>query len=225
MIGYLPPNIPRILINRCPVHPAVDHRKKSNDKRNDSDDSDEEDFRNNYVFDAYLLGFCDDVTRALAKQLLSTKTPNGTGSNGTSRVDEQQQSQSGMVLANLLQETKPLDSDERDNKGDNGDNVLPSSLSANKAEDWSRAVASLHLPPERVFLFPGAQPPTAPSTRGAGDDDACSYHEIAHCDGCSDRIEGAIFKCATCFDFDLCSTCYPVLSKTHFHGEHKFFKE
>jgi Zinc finger, ZZ type len=60
------------LINRTLAHPP----KYSNDDRNrdsdSSDDEDEKEFRDTYVFDAYLLGFCDDVTRALGKLLFSS---------------------------------------------------------------------------------------------------------------------------------------------------------
>lgn len=65
VLQYLPPSIPRILINRTLVHPPT--------KPEDGDDEvDDIDFRNSYVFDAYLLGFCDDVTRALAKETYSS---------------------------------------------------------------------------------------------------------------------------------------------------------
>lgn len=60
VIEYLPPGIPRILINRTIVHPST---------RSPDDVAEEPEFRKNYVFDAYLLGYCDDVTRALAKRL------------------------------------------------------------------------------------------------------------------------------------------------------------
>jgi hypothetical protein len=64
VIDYLPPNIPRILINRNVVHPPVARLLED-----DEDEEEEEDFREDYVFDAYLLGFCDDVTRALVKEM------------------------------------------------------------------------------------------------------------------------------------------------------------
>jgi len=71
VIGYLPANIPRILINRNVVHPAV-----STTEQQEAHGDEMPDFREDYVFDAYLLGFCDDVTRALARQLFpSTDEP------------------------------------------------------------------------------------------------------------------------------------------------------
>jgi Zinc finger, ZZ type len=66
VIDYLPNNIPRILINRTIVHPPEQH-----DEDDGSGSSDAYDFRDNYVFDAYLLGYCDDVTRALCKKLFA----------------------------------------------------------------------------------------------------------------------------------------------------------
>lgn len=173
VIGYLPPNIPRILINRTIVSPAhtVDP---------DSDDEEEQDFRDDYIFDAYLLGFCDDVTRALGKELLSTSC-------------ETSEAKEGKVLAALS------DEDELYN-----------------AEDWK----STGVPPERVFLFPGAQ---ASSGTDASSDP--TYQEIAHCDGCSKRIVGTIRKCVACFDYDLCTKCFPALSKMHYDGKHHFAAE
>lgn len=67
MIDYLPKNIPRILINRTIVHPPA---HIDDDGVSDGGEEDSE-FREDYVFDAYLLGFCDDVTRALGKKLFS----------------------------------------------------------------------------------------------------------------------------------------------------------
>jgi hypothetical protein len=63
VIDYLPKNIPRILINRTIVHPP--------EPVDDEEDGEQKyyDFRKDYVFDAYLLGYCDVVTRALAHDL------------------------------------------------------------------------------------------------------------------------------------------------------------
>ena len=69
VIDYLPPNIPRILINRNIVQAPMSNYEYDDDGDNEED---EEDFREDYVFDAYLLGFCDDVTRALVKEMTGT---------------------------------------------------------------------------------------------------------------------------------------------------------
>jgi len=188
VIAYLPANIPRILINRTIVHPPEQHEDSSD---SDSDDEEKE-FRENYVFDAYLLGFCDDVTRALGKRLFS--------------VDDEVKSETvdrGELLSVVLENhTKNEDEDGEDD-------------SSYCADDW----VGVEVPKERVFLFPGAQ---APAEVGA---EEVSYQEVAHCDGCSKRIVGTIQKCVSCFDYDLCSKCFPVLSKSHFDGEHNFTKE
>jgi len=175
VIGYLPPNIPRVLINRTVVHPA-------HSTEDDSEDGDEKDFRENYVFDAYLLGFCDDVTRALAKQLFAADNEN----------EVPKEAEHGKLLATLTDEDDTF-----------------------SQEDWN----SIRAPRERVFLFPGAQ-------AASGDDHSEPiYREIAHCDGCSERIVGTILKCSSCFDYDLCEKCYPRLSKTHYEGRHQFCEE
>jgi hypothetical protein len=173
VIGYLPPNIPRILINRTVVSPA--HAADSDG------DEDEKDFRENYVFDAYLLGFCDDVTRALAKELFSASS------------ETPAEVKDGKVLAELSDEDELYDLD-----------------------DWK----SVGVPPERVFLFPGAQ-----ASSGENASSELTYQEIAHCDGCSERIVGTIRKCVACFDYDLCTKCFPALSKMHYEGKHHFAAE
>jgi NAD-dependent SIR2 family protein deacetylase len=66
VINYLPKSIPRFLINRNITHPPPALSGASAR----SNGEEEEDFRDNYVFDAYLLGNCDDVMRALGKSLL-----------------------------------------------------------------------------------------------------------------------------------------------------------
>jgi hypothetical protein len=122
VIEFLPPNIPRILINRTVVHPST----SSAEDEGEEEDENEKEFRENYVFDAYLLGFCDDVTRALARQLFKNpETPDKKrrGKNGKDAYG-------GRLLTTVLKG----EDDEYD------------------ADDWS----TLSVPPERVLLFPGA---------------------------------------------------------------------
>lgn len=178
VIEYLPKGIPRILINQNIVHPP-----SSTTDENDDDASQESlDFRGEYVFDAYLLGFCDDVTRALGQQLFGKKK----------RKD-------GTVLSTVLAQQQQEEADDD---------------ATFCADDWE----NITVPPERVFLFPGAKPPAPPENE-------VSYCEIARCDGCNVQIKGTIYKCADCFDYDLCRKCYPTLSKTHYDGKHHFVKE
>lgn len=193
VIDFLPANIPRILINRTIVHPP---EQCEDDDDSDSDD-DEKEFRESYVFDAYLLGFCDDVARALGKRLFSLD--DGVKSETVDR---------GELLATVLENR-----DENKDDDDDGDDGQDDSSYC--AGDW----IGVEVPKERVFLFPGAQ---APAEIGA---EEASYQEIAHCDGCSHRIAGTIHKCVTCFDYDLCQKCFPILSKSHFDGEHNFTME
>lgn len=68
IIEYLSPSIPRILINQTIVIPkhgtyCGDGKRKDTDN-NINGDSDK-DHRDNFVFDACLLGFCDEVTTSL----------------------------------------------------------------------------------------------------------------------------------------------------------------
>lgn len=193
VISYLRPDIPRILINRSIVHPR--HSLLDDEK---SLDSQKCEFRTDYVFDAYLLGFCDDVTRALGNMLFPKPYQEGDCSASVTSVKNSMVTE-GYLLKSLM-----------DHASDDREGVfLPS--------DWS----SVKVPHDRVFLFPGAEAPS-------GDHDNSSdvtYREIAHCDSCSIRIEGTIFKCNHCFDFDLCSDCYPIVSKIHVDGKHSFSVE
>jgi hypothetical protein len=53
------------------VHPPAPTGDEHDDDSSSGDE--DKDFREGYVFDAYLLGFCDDVTRALGKKLFSAE--------------------------------------------------------------------------------------------------------------------------------------------------------
>jgi hypothetical protein len=240
VIHYLPPNIPRILINRTIVHPEPkqhaqnmqngDNDSTSSDDEEEEEEEEEEDFRDDYVFDAYLLGYCDDVTRALAKHLFASP-------NETPPVIE-----AGRLVANLVENSKTSklkeneshnnDDDEEEEEEDEEaeeDDDDDDEDSPYNAQDW----ASITVPKNRVFLFPGATPhndlalSSTSSQQQHGDSTAESprFCEIAHCDACSKRIVGMIQKCVTCFDYDLCPDCYPTISKTHHEGKHVFCSE
>jgi hypothetical protein len=94
VIKYLPANIPRILINRTIVHPPDDVQGDCMEDDNSTASEDPE-FRNNYVFDAYCLGFCDDVTRALGTRLLSGP--------GGPRLDISDANERGELLASIIE--------------------------------------------------------------------------------------------------------------------------
>lgn len=166
------------------VHPV----RPEGEDDDEEETEEEKDFRDDYVFDAYLLGFCDDVTRALAKKLFSDNQNESPGSDDAPEVAK------GKLLAALADDDAHYSKD-----------------------DWK---TTSNIPPERIFLFPGAEAPSK-------DDDASelTYREIAQCDGCSERIVGTIHKCTTCFDFDVCQKCFPVMSKTHYDGQHHFVAE
>ena len=185
VIGYMPADIPRILINRTVVHPACNDENLKDDPH-----------RKGYVFDAYLLGNCDDITRALAKHLFADSD------------DDQECLSSGRVLSNL---------DERSSYGPHdGDEYGDTETSLYNKEDWGM----VDVPHDRVFLFPGAAPPSSES-----DNSGAEFQEVAICDGCSKEITGTIHKCAQCFDYDLCGKCFgnAKLRKKHHGGKHTFY--
>ena len=203
VIDYLPKNIPRILINRTIVHPP--EQLEEDDDNNDDGITQQKrhDFRKNYVFDAYLLGYCDVVTRALGHDLFSNDDTVNLNTN------------KGLLDAALLSTVLTSNN--------------PYTNPTYHADEWS----SVQVPSERVFLFEGAQPTQSVTTASTGSNsinnnnaaDDILFREIAHCDGCTKRIEGTIQKCVVCFDYDLCQKCYPTLSKLHYDGQHNFAPE
>ena len=73
-------------------------------------------------------------------------------------------------------------------------------------------------PKESILLFRGAVV--------SNSDEADIRQElVVHCDGCQNEIEGQVFCCKNCFDYDLCSSCYPSCSLLHAHGKHEFVVE
>ncbi len=73
-------------------------------------------------------------------------------------------------------------------------------------------------PIESVLLFPGALTSLQEPENG-------NLTINVHCDGCHKEIKGLVYSCETCFDFDLCSDCFPNMSKTHADGKHNFKKD
>jgi len=186
VVEYMPPGIPRILINRTIVQPST--------RRTDSGE-DEPELRKNYVFDALLLGFCDDVTRRLAKTMFQDNS-----------------------LPIPVTSDKEIATDKA-----GGGCLLTDVLNGNDDEYVTEHWKGLSVPPERVLLFTGAQ--ASHDHDADGQKKELTYREIAHCDGCFKRIEGTIHKCVACFDYDLCEECFPSLSKTHCGGTHTFSVE
>ena len=199
VIEYLPKKIPRILINRTIVHPKLSSGNNNHEIERDSED---EDFRKDYVFDAYILGFCDDITRALGKQLGLGTLANGAAKKRKTRNKNSKGTKS--KLPQLLTQTM-----EQPSKNDDEDSL------------WAKVT----VPPERVLLFPGALPTpvtTKKSTKKEEDEEKVCFQ--VHCDECSVLISTSkpVFNCSQCFDYDLCEACYPKKSKLHYGGRHTF---
>ena len=204
VIQYLSPSIPRLLINRNVVK-AANQRIRTKDveegdgKKGGEEVEEEEDTRDGYVFDACLLGNCDDVSNALVREM-------DRGINGKSEKESKSTTD-----------------------GNGEDDETTYRMLCNVQEEYRGAdgtIRGLHRhPPGRVFLFPGAAIPK--ESEGGGDSDSdVSYKEVAQCDGCEQQIEGEIMKCQQCFDFDLCTKCFDSgkVAK-HFEGKHTFVKE
>ena len=171
IIQFFPPTIPRILINKMLVNPPI-LSSEILEKMNHVD------FRDGYIFDACLLGNCDDVTASIISSILS---PNGTTENSKLK---------GKLLSKLG----------------------VSQISSKKL---------YNQPLDRILLFPGAILEDKDGPEVSDEE----HIEVALCDGCEKKIIGTVMKCKDCFDYDLCLSCFPEISKEHEGGRHTFLKE
>eukprot|EP00985_Skeletonema_marinoi_P009330 scaffold4344_cov70-Skeletonema_marinoi.AAC.1 len=73
-------------------------------------------------------------------------------------------------------------------------------------------------PRESVLLFEGALLSAATKEEAT----LPAQNVVVHCDHCENEIKDQIFCCKICFDFDLCSLCYPKVKLTHADGKHEF---
>ncbi|KAL7537441.1 hypothetical protein ACHAXR_007837 [Thalassiosira sp. AJA248-18] len=73
-------------------------------------------------------------------------------------------------------------------------------------------------PKESVLLFPGA-------VVSDSQESEAQHKLVVHCDECQKEIEGDVFCCKNCFDYDLCRACYTRVSLTHADGKHDFVVE
>lgn len=89
-------------------------------------------------------------------------------------------------------------------------------------EKKSMAINLFNHPEEKILLFPGYD------EQNATDDlKSCNspFHESVYCDVCHVLILGRIMSCSTCFDYDLCPSCFPSNHKIHFDGMHMFIEQ
>ena len=164
VVGFLPENIPRILINRD----IVQVRKSSTQDSQDGF----------CIWDACLLGNCDAVTQAMKDKLSKTDS--------AATTSAEHKPHSGRLIAT----------------DDNGNGL------------WLKK-----QPRESILLFEGA----LLSATNEKDEVAPPQNVmVVHCDNCENEIKGNIFCCKTCFDYDLCGSCYPKIRQQHAGGQHEF---
>ena len=78
---------------------------------------------------------------------------------------------------------------------------------------------SHNQPKESILLFRGA-------VVSNSDEAHIGHAMVVHCDACRrEIIEGRVYCCKTCFDYDLCGACYPSSSLMHADGKHEFAVE
>lgn len=217
IVEFLCPSIPRILMNRTIVIPkhtdckypnkrddgdvqekkTKDEETKEEEKEEEDDEKEQVDFRNGYLFDALLLGFCDDITDALAHVLWNKRHENH--EEGLSSGEHR-----GSLSLNLT-DCKLLRDDMAQIK-ELGTSCL------------------LHHPPERILVFRGA---VWKAHEGREEEGEECYQEIVNCNECNCVITGMVFKCNDCFDYDLCKACHSKVKRkrSHHGGKHKFTVE
>jgi hypothetical protein len=227
VIQYLPRSIPRILINRNMVCPPPNPVTTA-DGDDDDDDEEEEDFRTDgRVFDACLLGYCDDVTRNLVKELHNPHHPSATALPISSQMSSHSNSSrsSGTDTNGGRGRGRGRGRHAPSEEGTLLSLSLLSDSVTNKTTQIMQMQMQMQMPHNRVFLFPGAMLQTNGALQKK-EEDMVTHTEVAHCDGCQEEIVGPILhKCSQCFDFDLCQTCYPSVSIQHYHGKHTFITE
>lgn len=202
IIEYLSPSIPRILINQNIVIPkhgsyCEDGRKRSDVEidYHDEDNNYVKDHRSDFVFDACLLGFCDEVTTSLFALMSESNEDNK--SKLRSLSSSQEDCCNFRVLCNI-----------------------PSLVERLKVQTLFRhPLDRIFLYPGAILSK------YDDDKNDDDESKEIKFQEIVHCDGCHQVIKKVIMKCTDCFDFDLCQDCFVTISKVHFEGNHKFIAE
>ena len=128
VIQYLSPSIPRILINRNIVKAPPEHITVGTSCDEDEEQKDE-DSRDGYVFDACMLGFCDDISRALVKEI---------GRAEKEKESKQEKEEKKQAIEDKIERKLLCDVEDKYKRSDG-------------------TIRGLHRhPTDRIFLFPGA---------------------------------------------------------------------
>jgi len=199
ILSYFPKHIPKILINKTMVQPR-------------SHGSDDE-----ILFDACLLGDCDDIVLQLVKRIhtfLQKQT----------RIQSQAVRLSSKPLpfiSSFLSSSSALTT-----KSHEQEPICYKSLSTH--EKASKKINLYNHPEENIILFSGydINSRDIDKVTSKNSEKWCNspLQESVYCDVCHRFIDGTIMTCNTCFDYDVCSSCFPSNSKSHFNGQHGFTK-
>lgn len=197
VIGYLSSSIPRILINRNYVSPPKTSSTCDND--------DDEKLRDggSYIFDACMLGNCDEITRSLVQEMdWLEKEKSG-----------KKEKCDNIAISN---DCSLLRKDDKISKQSNSTSKIKKIPEVIPTSSCARMEGNPIL--DRTFIFKGAV---------LDNDEEVLINETVHCDGCTAEISGVVMRCSTCFDYDLCKKCYKKekKEKNHFSGLHDFIAE
>lgn len=154
----------------------------------------------NFLFNACLLGNCGEISvNASCQQQCKVPTTNNSQKIGNDSDDVVEALGAKMRRIEITTKTSPdLDCI------DSGNLML-------SGESWLRNNAK-----ECILLFPGAK------VTHSNVSISNQLREIVHCDSCQLVVEGSLYCCKVCFDYDLCPTCYPTAVLTHANGKHEF---
>jgi hypothetical protein len=119
-----------------------------------------------------------------------------------------------VVVGALARRMKGCDAGEVSKTGVDRGDADGGLATGDETTTWSH-----NQPKESILLFRGAVV--------SNSDEAHIRHAmVVHCDACRrEIIEGRVYCCKTCFDYDLCGACYPSSSLMHADGKHEFAVE
>lgn len=195
VIEFMPPNILRVLVNRNIVSAPNSSKQyhESTGKR--------------YLFDACLLGYCGKFLVFRGYSIYVSSNVNFSDCAFALSIDD---------VVHALKK-KMIEAKFEVSAGtQNFDKTINSQIPFGVIPDESAGEWLQSQPVESVLLFPGA------ITYSLQEPDNDDLKIRVHCDGCQKEVGGLVYSCETCFDFDLCSDCFPKLSKTHADGTHNF---
>jgi len=161
------------------------------------------------LFDACLLGDCDEIVVQLVQRINMILQTDATLHKSKGRLTLHASSLTSSFIAS------------HDPKGNVGREPKSYKCLSNHEKTCMKMNLYKH-PEENILLFSGYNDDYDENTTKDLKSSSSTLHESVYCDVCQTLIQERIMTCTTCFDYDLCSSCFPSQSKLHFDGKHTF---